>query len=135
MLTVLFTYIHTHKHTPTITASPQGIHALFSGEQAQLVTSKSSWMEGRMLYQLPPGSPSIPRPYKSRYTCTQQIRHQHRQARVGRRTTGSEHQHRQARDEPTARPATLPPGPVWRRGIGFLMARPVWRGGYRIPDS
>jgi hypothetical protein len=44
------------------------------GGQAQLVTSKSSWMEGRMLYQLPPGSPSIPRPYKSRYTCTQQIK-------------------------------------------------------------
>ena len=45
-----------------------------AGEQAQLVTSKSSWMEGRMLYKLPPGSPSIPRPYKSRYTCTQQIK-------------------------------------------------------------
>ena len=112
--------LHTHKHTPTITASPQGIHALFSGEQAQLVTSKSSWMEGRMLYQLPPGSPSIPRPYKSRYTCTQQIRHQHRQARGGRRTTGSEHQHRQARDEPTARPACpLPGGPDFR-GVNII---------------
>ena len=91
------------------------------GEQAQLVTSKSSWMKGRMLYQLPPGSPSIPRPYKSRYTCTQQIRHQHRQARGGRRT-GPEHQHRQVRGEPTNRPAILPPGPVWK-------------GGYRIPNG
>ena len=102
------------------------------GEQAQLVTSNLSWMEGRMLYQLPPGSPSIPRPYKSRYTCTQQIRHQHRQVR-GRRRTGSEHQHRQVRGDLTGRPVSSPPGPDWRGWIVFLMVRPIRAAAVRFP--
>ena len=110
---MLFTHTHTPIHYHSIPT--QGIHALFSGEQAQLVTSKSSWMDGGMWCHLLPAAPAACLHILKQIFIPSRQRHQHLQARKGsaRRATSvdSEHQHRQVRDDPAVRPDNpLPAG-------------------------
>jgi hypothetical protein len=100
------------------------------GEQAQLVTSKSSWMDGGMQCHLPPAAPAASCRHILKQICMpSRQRHQYLQAHKGsaRRATraDSEHQHRQVRGDPAVRPDTPLPG----QNISGPAGRQMQRGG------